>query len=171
MNNNKSIYMICAGGHARVIIDIMQQAGQLISGILDNNISLSGSNIFGVSVLGTEDYILSLNPHEVLLVNGLGNNPKGKVTDLNARFLLFEKFYGFNPLSITNYYFLDCWFWCKNESHDRQTCLLKFMNEYKKTMKRVYDLTVGADDYPTRLKTSLLCLGEKPAPPPPIKPP
>jgi len=92
MNNNKSIYMICAGGHARVIIDIMQQAGQLISGILDNNISLSGSNIFGVSVLGTEDYILSLNPHEVLLVNGLGNNPKGKVTDLNARFLLFEKF-------------------------------------------------------------------------------
>jgi len=92
MNNNKSIYVICAGGHARVIIDIMQQGGQLISGILDNNLSLSQSNIFGVSILGTEDYVSSLNPHEVLLVNGLGNQPKGKITGLDARTLLFEKF-------------------------------------------------------------------------------
>ena len=41
---------------------------------------------------------------------------------------------------------------------------------YKKTMKRVYELTVGADDYPTRLATAMQCLGEEPPPPPPIKP-
>ena len=44
------------------------------------------------------------------------------------------------------------------------------MNEYTKTMKRVYDLTVGADDYDTRKKTSLLCLGTKPRKPPAVKP-
>ena len=44
------------------------------------------------------------------------------------------------------------------------------VGEYKSTMKRVNDLTVGADDYPTRLATSLQCFGEKPPPPPPIKP-
>jgi len=44
------------------------------------------------------------------------------------------------------------------------------VSEYKSTMKRVNDLTVGADDYPTRLETSLQCFGEKPPPPPPIKP-
>ena len=43
-------------------------------------------------------------------------------------------------------------------------------DEYKKTMDRVYDLTVSADDYDTRKKTSLICLGDKPPPPPPIKP-
>lgn len=44
--------------------------------------------------------------------------------------LLFEKCYNFNPLSLTKYYHLDCWFWCKNETHDRETCLLEFMNKY-----------------------------------------
>jgi len=36
-------------------------------------------------------------------------------------------------------------------------------------MKKVNDLTVEADDYPTRLATSMQCYGIKPAPPPPIK--
>ena len=44
------------------------------------------------------------------------------------------------------------------------------VGEYKNTMKRVNDLTVEADDYPTRLETSMQCFGEKPPPPPPIKP-
>ena len=37
-------------------------------------------------------------------------------------------------------------------------------------MKRVNDLTVEADDYDTRLATSLQCFGETPPPPPEIKP-
>ena len=44
--------------------------------------------------------------------------------------LLFEKFYNFNPLSLNKYYHLDCWFWCKNKTHDREKCLLEFMNKY-----------------------------------------
>ncbi len=43
------------------------------------------------------------------------------------------------------------------------------VSEYQQTMKRVNDLTVGADDYPTRLATSMHCLGVPPPPPPPIK--
>ena len=44
------------------------------------------------------------------------------------------------------------------------------VGEYKTTMKRVNDLTVEADDYPTRLETSMQCFGETPPPPPEIKP-
>ena len=44
------------------------------------------------------------------------------------------------------------------------------LGEYKSTMKRVNDLTVGADDYKTRYETSMHCLGSPPPPPPPIKP-
>ena len=44
------------------------------------------------------------------------------------------------------------------------------VGEYQNTMKRVNDLTVEADDYPTRLETSMQCFGETPPPPPPIKP-
>ena len=42
--------------------------------------------------------------------------------------------------------------------------------EYASTMKRVNDLTVEADDYDTRLATSMQCFGTTPPPPPPIKP-
>ena len=42
--------------------------------------------------------------------------------------------------------------------------------EYAATMKRVNDLTVEADDYGTRLATSMHCFGTAPPPPPPIKP-
>ena len=38
--------------------------------------------------------------------------------------------------------------------------------EYAATMKRVNDLTVEADDYGTRLATSMHCFGTAPPPPP-----
>ena len=40
---------------------------------------------------------------------------------------------------------------------------------YKILMKRISDLSVQADDYPTRLGTSMQCYGVAPAPPPPLK--
>ena len=43
------------------------------------------------------------------------------------------------------------------------------VKNYQETMKRVYDLTVQAEDYKTRLETSMQCLGDPPPPPPPIK--
>ena len=44
------------------------------------------------------------------------------------------------------------------------------INEYKNTMKNVYNLTMEADKYSTRKHTSEICLGEIPPPPPPLKP-
>ena len=44
------------------------------------------------------------------------------------------------------------------------------INEYKNTMKKVFDLTVGAQKYKTRKHTSEICFGEIPSPPPPMKP-
>ena len=44
------------------------------------------------------------------------------------------------------------------------------INEYKKTMKRVFDLTATAQKYSTRKHVSEICFGEIPPPPPPMKP-
>ena len=44
------------------------------------------------------------------------------------------------------------------------------INEYKKTMKRVFDLTINAQKYSTRKHASEICFGEIPPPPPPMKP-
>ena len=47
--------------------------------------------------------------------------------------LIFEKIYKFNPYLIEDYYNLDCWFWCDNQNnHNRENCLIKFMNENTK---------------------------------------
>ena len=43
------------------------------------------------------------------------------------------------------------------------------VKDYQNTMKRVNNLIVEADDYGTRLHTSMHCTGETPPPPPPIK--
>ena len=43
------------------------------------------------------------------------------------------------------------------------------VKEYQQTMKRVYNLTVEAEDYDTRKETSMHCLGEAPPKPPAIK--
>ena len=46
--------------------------------------------------------------------------------------ILFEYFYNFNPLSMTNYYFSECWYWCNKDClHNREKCLVKFMDKYR----------------------------------------
>lgn len=44
--------------------------------------------------------------------------------------ILFKKLFGFNPFDLSKYYFLNCWFWCKNDScKNRNICLLKYMDK------------------------------------------
>ncbi|MGB0714847.1 MAG: acetyltransferase [Phycisphaerae bacterium] len=56
MNSNPSCIILGAGGHGRVVLDILKQAGLYpVAGFVDSNVELVGRRIDGVPVLGTPD--------------------------------------------------------------------------------------------------------------------
>lgn len=67
------ILIIGAGGHARVIADIIRLQGHTIVGYLDDDSSLIGQLIYGVPVLGKIDSYQSYTYDKMIL--GIGSNP------------------------------------------------------------------------------------------------
>ena len=65
-------YLIACGGHGRVVLDALLATDKKIDGIIDAQLEL-GSLIFGVPVVGTDDFIKTLDPKKTELVNGLGS--------------------------------------------------------------------------------------------------
>jgi len=66
------ILILGAGGHGKVVADILLASGQSVSGFLDDNLSTHGSQILGLPVLG---YISSYPQYKpVGLIMGVGNN-------------------------------------------------------------------------------------------------
>jgi sugar O-acyltransferase (sialic acid O-acetyltransferase NeuD family) len=81
----KPVLILGAGGHAKVLIDALQQGGSTILGITDPDSRLWGKNLMDAPILGDDSKILEYSPHEVLLVNTLGST-----RDTKARQKLFE---------------------------------------------------------------------------------
>jgi len=63
--------MLGAGGHARVLQEILAEQGIDLDGFLAP--SPTGSTLGDVSWLGADEALAGLDPHNVLLVNGLGS--------------------------------------------------------------------------------------------------
>ena len=91
-NNGRDLYVLCAGGHARVVIDILLSAKRAVAGLIDADESLHGTSVLGVPVAGNDDFIAAMDPESVVLVNALGNRPHIGTSDLHRRRALFEKF-------------------------------------------------------------------------------
>jgi len=68
----KSKYLIACGGHGRVVLDALTSNGQIIDGIIDAQLKI-GSLIFGVPIVGDDEFIKTLDPKNTELVNGLGS--------------------------------------------------------------------------------------------------
>ena len=83
-NAKKPILILGAGGHAKVLIDALQQSGNTILGMTDPN-ALEGQNLMGMPILGDDNRILEYSPSNILLVNTLGS-----VRDTQARRKLFD---------------------------------------------------------------------------------
>lgn len=66
------VIVLGAGGHARVLVDILLKNGVSIVGLTDMNPNLLGSAIFGVPVVGDDSVLEKYPAGSVLLVNGLG---------------------------------------------------------------------------------------------------
>lgn len=66
-----SVILIGGSGHAKVVIDCIQSAGDCVAGILDDGISV-GTMVLGVPVLGTVSEYTKYSGHSFLIA--IGNN-------------------------------------------------------------------------------------------------
>ena len=80
----KSVYVLGAGGHGRVVLDTLLTSGVKVIGLLDPNITV-GDYVFGVPILGSPTFLDDITVSDVLLVNGLGVN-----SNTNSRKRIFE---------------------------------------------------------------------------------
>ncbi len=95
-HDQSPVIILGAGGHAKVLINMLQRNNTPIIGITGKN-KINNNFSTKISYLGDDSVITKYKPNEVLLVNGLGSLP-GK----NQRKLLANKFrkFGYQFLSV-----------------------------------------------------------------------
>jgi UDP-perosamine 4-acetyltransferase len=86
------IIIIGAGGHARVLIEILRRLGKSIHAAVDKNSELHGRTIDGVSIVGGDESVLAYKPADVVLINAQGNVPGKGSSGLQRRRIVFETF-------------------------------------------------------------------------------
>ena len=90
-----NLLMVGGGGHARVLQELLTEAGHDLAGYVAP--SDSGLLLEGALQRYTDEQVLALNPEEFLLINGIGSSG-----DLSLRASVFVKFKaaGFNFLQL-----------------------------------------------------------------------
>ncbi|VAW70945.1 4-amino-6-deoxy-N-Acetyl-D-hexosaminyl-(Lipid carrier) acetyltrasferase, partial [hydrothermal vent metagenome] len=83
--DNKPVIILGAGGHAKVLINMLNLVGRPIIGIVDPFREV-GFLLQDIKVLGDDNIISSYSSAEIELVNGIGALP-----DKNIRWLLADK--------------------------------------------------------------------------------
>ena len=83
----KPIIILGAGGHAKVLIDVLQLQLANIIGITDPDPELHGKDVMGIPIIGDDNSILQYGVNDIALVNGLG-----KVNCSNKRMQLYHAF-------------------------------------------------------------------------------
>jgi len=68
------VLLLGAGGHARVVLDLLVLRGYRLAGVFAPELELGGQ-WFGVNSLGGDEAVAAFSPDQVLLVNGLGAVP------------------------------------------------------------------------------------------------
>jgi sugar O-acyltransferase (sialic acid O-acetyltransferase NeuD family) len=68
---NRPLILIGAGGHARVLLSTLLLQERQILGFVDSH--RIGADLLGLAQLGGDDAVLTYDPSEILLVNGVGS--------------------------------------------------------------------------------------------------
>jgi len=92
MNAASQLFILCAGGHARVLIDLLRRAGRTPAGLTDDDAALHGTVVDDVPVIGARQVLFERAPSDILLVNALGNIPRTGDAGLGPRRALFAQF-------------------------------------------------------------------------------
>jgi len=88
MKENLPVIVIGAGGHAKVLIDILLSLSIKVLGMTDPDPEKSPSSILNIPVIGNEDIISKYATNEIRLVIGFGSI---RVTSARERAYLFFK--------------------------------------------------------------------------------
>lgn len=86
------IILIGAGGHARVLIDVLRRGGFTVAAAVDRDERLHGRAIDGVPVIGGDGVVYARAPETVVLVSAVGNAPSAGASGLHVRRAVFDRF-------------------------------------------------------------------------------
>lgn len=92
----KSVYLLGAGGHGRIVLDALHTKNIKVTGILDPELK-PGEEVWGVPILGKDNYLENLSNTEALVVNGIGANP---YTAIRRKIFIAVKQQGFEFMSL-----------------------------------------------------------------------
>jgi len=87
-----SLIVLCAGGHARVVIEALRSRCIRPAAVVDRDTALVGGLVSGVPITGPDEDVLKMSVGEVELVNGLGNRASRADSGLSGRRELFGRF-------------------------------------------------------------------------------
>ncbi len=74
-----SVIVIGAGGHAQVVIDALQCAGETVLGVTVSNIDDTLRRVLNVPVLGTDTVIEQYDAKQIQLANGVGGKDREQI--------------------------------------------------------------------------------------------
>src|SRR4030081_441395 len=89
-----SLIVLCAGGHARVVIEALLSRGTRPAAVTCRDSARVGTSIGGIPIIGPDEDILKMKIDSVELANGLGNRASRSDSGLSARRDLFQRFAG-----------------------------------------------------------------------------
>lgn len=93
----KPVIILGGGGHAKVLIGVLQRLDCQILGIVDPNQPIGG--LFqGLRVLGSDNVVFDYSPAEIELVNGVGSLPNDKGLRASIFNTFSDKGYRFKTL-------------------------------------------------------------------------
>jgi sugar O-acyltransferase (sialic acid O-acetyltransferase NeuD family) len=87
-----SLVVLCAGGHARVVIEALHSRGARPTAVTDRDSTRVGSFLGGIPIIGSDEDILAMKADSVDLANGLGNRASRSGPGLAGRRELFGRF-------------------------------------------------------------------------------
>jgi sugar O-acyltransferase (sialic acid O-acetyltransferase NeuD family) len=87
-----NLIVLCAGGHARVVIEALLSRGIRPAAVTDSNAARVGQSVSGIPITGPDEDILKMNPSTIELANGLGNHASRMDSGLSGRRALFDRF-------------------------------------------------------------------------------
>ncbi|SFL45150.1 acetyltransferase [Pelosinus propionicus] len=67
------VIVVGAGGHAKVIIDMLLASSVEIIGATDSDLQKKGNRVLGIPIIGDDEVILQYNQEKIFLVNGIGS--------------------------------------------------------------------------------------------------
>lgn len=71
----RPLYLLGCGDHGLVVLNALIEAGEPVLGIVDPKMT-PGHRVLGVPVVGSDEFLESVDASSVLLVNGVGANPE-----------------------------------------------------------------------------------------------